>query len=485
MDDLPSSWALTPLAEIVSLNPGVDKARFAANDELPFVPMPAVEAETGRIDVSERRPFTEVRSGFTAFASGDVLFAKITPCMENGKMAIVPPLPRGVGFGSTEFHVLRPSDGVDKTFLYYFVSSSSVRNEAQRSMSGAVGQKRVPRRFLETKELPLPPLNEQHRIVEKIDTLFAELDQGETSLRKVQALLARYRQSVLKAAVTGELTADWRARNAHRLESGHDLLARILDARRQNWQGRGKYKEPVAPDTTDLPKLPEGWVWATIEQLATLHNGDRGKNYPSRSDFVSSGIPFVNAGHLQDGCLLKDRLDYVTRSKFESLRAGKIKHGDFLFCIRGSLGKFAQVDIDNGAIASSLVILRFSDICSSKYLYAYLASPLVIDEIREYDNGTAQPNLAARDLARFVVPLPGISEQVLIGETVGHELESIRTLDRDCKTESARSAALRQSILKDAFAGKLVPQDPADEPASALLARIRTGHAKAAGRKRA
>ncbi len=93
------------------------------------------------------------------------------------------------------------------------------------------------------------------------------------SLRQVQKLLARYRQSVLKAAVTGELTADWRARHAGNLEHGRDLLARILKARRENWQGRGKYKEPVEPDTSSLPELPEGWVWATVGQIADVIGG--------------------------------------------------------------------------------------------------------------------------------------------------------------------------------------------------------------------
>src|SRR5690606_14625629 len=136
--------------------------------------------------------------------------------------------PACVVFGSTQARVPRPSQEIDEHLFYYFVASASFRHEAQHHMTGAVGQKRVPKRYLETRLFPLPPLNEQRRIVSKIETLFAELDKGEESLRQVQTLLARYRQSVLKAAVTGQLTADWRAENAHRLEHGRDLLARIL-----------------------------------------------------------------------------------------------------------------------------------------------------------------------------------------------------------------------------------------------------------------
>jgi type I restriction enzyme S subunit len=226
--ELPSGWCKVRLDEVVHFNPGIDKSQFGPTDELPFVPMPSVEAESGKIDTSGRRLFSHVKNGFTAFATGDVLFAKITPCMENGKMAVVPPLPDGVGFGTTEFHVLRPSRAVNKHFLYHFVSSAAFRHEAQHHMTGAVGQKRVPKRFLETKAFLLPPLAEQERIVEKIEALFAELDKGEEALREVQKLLSRYRQSVLKAAVTGELTADWRSANGPPNESGQDLLARIL-----------------------------------------------------------------------------------------------------------------------------------------------------------------------------------------------------------------------------------------------------------------
>jgi type I restriction enzyme S subunit len=165
-EGLPEGWCLAPLSEVVTFNPGIDKSLFVADDELPFVPMPAVEAETGAIDVSARRPFSKVKSGFTAFATGDVLFAKITPCMENGKMAVVPSLPQGVGFGTTEFHVLRPSNAILAAYVYYFVSSSALRHDAQHHMTGAVGQKRVPKRYLEAKEVMVPPLNEQQRIVE-------------------------------------------------------------------------------------------------------------------------------------------------------------------------------------------------------------------------------------------------------------------------------------------------------------------------------
>ena len=146
--DLPDSWERVAIEDVAEVNPRVNKAEIADDLNVSFVPMPAVEAESGAINVSRERPFLEVKKGYTPFIEGDVLFAKITPCMENGKMAVVPKVKNGYGFGSTEFHVLRPKEGTESKYLYYFVSSRTFRGVAQHNMSGAVGQKRVPTNYL-------------------------------------------------------------------------------------------------------------------------------------------------------------------------------------------------------------------------------------------------------------------------------------------------------------------------------------------------
>lgn len=471
MENVPDAWCYVPLSEVVSINPGVEKSRLNDEDELPFVPMPAVEAETGRIDTSERRPFSEVKTGFTSFSSGDVLFAKITPCMENGKMAVVPSLPSGVGFGSTEFHVLRPSGAIDGQLLYYFVSSSHVRHEAQHQMTGAVGQKRVPKRYLETKELPLPPLNEQRRIVDKIESLFVQLDHGEASLRDVQKLLARYRQSVLKAAVTGQLTADWRAENAGRLESGRDLLERTLQARRENWQGRGRYKEPAAPDTSDLPELPEGWVWASFEQLFDVYGGAT----PSRKDSKNwnGDIPWVSSGEVAF-CRIKNTEEKITEAGYQSCSTKLHPEGTVLLAMIGegkTRGQAAILDIPACNNQNSAAIRVSESGIPCDYVYYYLMGRY--QESRKAGQGGNQPALNGSKVKSFVMPLPSIDEMREIATRVDEAFYTSEALATWCETELTRSAALRQSILKDAFAGKLVPQDPDDEPASELLASIR------------
>ena len=324
---------------------------------------------------------------------------------------------------------------------------------------------------------PLPPLNEQRRIVEKIETLFARLDQGEAALRHTQTLLARYRQSVLKAAVTGALTADWRAENAHRLEHGRDLLARILQTRRETWQGRGKYQEPTAPDTTDLPELPEGWVWATVEQVSgVFRNGLSRQPISEPNDFPILRISSVRAMNVA-----VNDLRYYQPSKGEEVASYWVERGDLLFTrYNGSahlVGVCGQMrDRRKVLHPDKLIKLRpvALDDLNADYLEVAWNAGVTRKHISSNVKTTSgQQGVAGGDIKTAPVPLPPPQEQSRIAEMVWEAFERISATLTWCQTELTRSAALRQSILKDAFAGKLVPQDPSDEPAAELLARIR------------
>lgn len=336
----------------------------------------------------------------------------------------------------------------------------------------------------------MPPADEQRRIASRIDELFSRIDEGERALERVQKLVERYRQSVLKAAVTGELTRDWREKNKDKLESGEVLLARILKARREAWEKaeldkmkakgitpandkwKQKYEEPAAPAVDDLPELPDGWVWGSINQLCTLENGDRGPNYPSRAHYVNAGVPFITAGNIQDWNIDPEGLNFITEERFALLRAGLIEPGDLLFCLRGSLGKTALNILKRGAIASSLVIVRPVLPNLAKYLLLYFQSPLAWQEIKKYDNGTAQPNLAAADLGRFAVPIPPNAELLLSLDLAERAVEAVSRQVSVLRQIGDRAQALRQSTLKLAFSGALVSQNSSDEPAAGLLERI-------------
>lgn len=323
--------------------------------------------------------------------------------------------------------------------------------------------------------VPVAPLNEQRRIVEKIETLFARLDQGEAALREVQALLARYRQSVLKAAVTGELTADWRAENAHRLEHGRDLLERILQTRRENWQGRGTYKEPDTPDTTDLPELPEGWVWTSLDALLThLTSGSRGwKKYYGRGEGVF--IMAQNVRPMRFDLSEKFRVDPPADSP-DAIRSETRKDDILITIVGANTGDVCRFPSDERRhyVCQSVALLRPAERTLSRFLEMFLASKGAgRDQLEKFIYGAGRPHLSFEQLRSVAIPLPPLEEQAEMMTRVNEKLSEIQQVEDARQTELTRSAALQQSILKDAFAGRLVPQDPDDDPAAELLVRIR------------
>lgn len=300
-------------------------------------------------------------------------------------------------------------------------------------------------------------------------------------------------------------------------EPASDLLKRVAQERaRLEVEGVCKKSKPlpsVAEDEQPFA-VPSTWEWVRLATVASFENGDRSKNYPSRDEFVSSGIPFINAGHLHDRRVDFSNMNFIPFKLFDALRAGKTRQGDILFCLRGSLGKFGVVrTAEPGAIASSLVIVRAVEGDLLGYLELYLASPVASAQISRFDNGTAQPNLSAADLAKFVLPLPPVAEQQRIVAKVGElmvlcdQLEAeqaeveeghdklvetlLGTLTQSTNatdlaanwqriaehfesffTTESSIDILKQTVLQLAVIGKLVPQDPNDEPASGLLARI-------------
>lgn len=372
------------------------------------------------------------------------------------------------------FKSIGPSDHVDENYIYHYLKSAKALAE---SVASGTTFKEISGSKFGKLPIPLPPLAEQHRIVEKIETLFVELDKGEEAVRQVQTLLKRYRQSVLKAAVTGELTADWRAARDGQLEHGRDLLSRILKVREQNWQGRGKYKPPVEPVTTGLPDLPEGWVWASVDQL--IFGIQAGKNYRCRE---------TPPGDDEAGIV---KISAVTWDSFDENESKTIvdptfvnpdwviREGDLLISRANTLelvGASVVVHSITKTLQLSDKVLRLAAHDGlSHWLNLLFKSPLGRKQIESFATGAqmSMRNISQGNLARIAVPLPPMEEIVVATERAAMGFDKQANMLAACEIELTRSAALRQSILKDAFSGKLVPQDPADEPASALLDRIR------------
>ncbi|WP_052356974.1 restriction endonuclease subunit S [Xylanibacter brevis] len=193
--------------------------------------------------------------------------------------------------------------------------------------------------------------------------------------------------------------------------------------------------------------MREGWTYKKLGDIATFINGDRGKNYPSQKDFVDKGIPFINAGHIMDGEIDFDSMNYITENKYNSLNSGKIVDGDILFCLRGSLGKKAIVKgVAQGAIASSLVIIRCNDVYN-QYLFHYLNSSFISSCIYKSNNGSSQPNLSATSVSGYIIPIPSLPEQ----QSIVAELDKINELISLKKAQLSDLDSLAQSIFYDMF----------------------------------
>ncbi|AMX84323.1 restriction endonuclease [Geobacillus subterraneus] len=202
---IPQNWKWVRLGDIVDINPPKKKLADIEDDQIcTFIPMHSVSDKTGEIENQEIRKYAEVKKGYTFFLENDILFAKITPCMENGKTAIAQNLINGFGFGSTEFHVIRTNPYINNKLIYYLLRSKKFRMEAKKEMTGAVGQQRVPKSFLENYLFPFPPKGEQDKIVELLDNLYAK----EVEINKIEVLegeIDSIRQSILNKAFRGEL----------------------------------------------------------------------------------------------------------------------------------------------------------------------------------------------------------------------------------------------------------------------------------------
>ncbi|HGF7184845.1 TPA: restriction endonuclease subunit S [Vibrio cholerae] len=218
------------------------------------------------------------------------------------------------------------------------------------------------------------------------------------------------------------------------------------------------------------------WPLVTLGEVATFINGDRGKNYPSKGSFVESGVAFINAGSLSlEHKLIDSELNYITQDKYDSLRSGKVEKGDILFCLRGSLGKFAVVENDiKGAIASSLVIIRANHKIALSYLKHYLGSVLCAREIDTFENGAAQPNLSATDLKSFKIPLPPLDEQKRIAAI----LDKADAIRQKRKQAIALADEFLRSVFLDMFGDPVTNPKGWEEPILSDIADVRSGVTK-------
>jgi type I restriction enzyme S subunit len=478
-DDFPEGWALVRLANVCQINPPKPPVDVLAPETLvTFVPMPAVDADQGAIAKPTSRQFSQVRKGFTAFRNEDVIMAKITPCMENGKAAIARSLLNGLGYGSTEFHVLRPIGSVLPEYVYHFVRQESFRRAAEGEMTGSVGQKRVPASFLEATEIPIPPLAEQQRIVAKVEALLARVKAARQRLAKVLATLKWFRQSVLAAACSGALTNVWREQNANS-QTAEQLLAAIQQDQANQNHGKVQY------ETDDLPdwNLPATWRLVALEGL--LRNvKELSYGILKPGTFVEDGVPMVRVMDIGDGAILETQILKVAGKVADAFERTRLSSGDLLLAIMATIGRCAVVppSLEGANVNRAIAVLKMSKRLVPSFLCAVIRSPLFQERFAAEKIGSAQARINISDLRRFPFPLPPLPEQEEIVRRVDALFRMANKVEMCVSAATARSKKLAQAILAKAFRGELVPTEAelarregrSYEPASLLLERLGT-----------
>jgi len=441
---------LRPLGEVIK--PTRPRVKPSEKPHLPFIGMEHVEAHTMRLLGTV--PASTMKSSAVHFQPGDVLYGRLRPYLNKVFR------PDFEGLCSAEFIVFPKTESLDSRYLQYFLNSTEFVSFATHLNAG--DRPRVDFDQLAPYPFPVAPLDQQKRIVAEIEKQFSRLDEAVANLKRVKANLKRYKAAVLKAAVEGRLVeteAELARREGRSYETGEQLLQSILETRRSQWQGKGKYKEPAAPDTTDLPELPEGWVWCGFEQVSVsdkhaLKAGPFGsalkKEFYSESGYKIYGQEQVISGDSTFG-------DYfIDEAKYRELESCAVKPGDLLISLVGTAGKVLVLPptASPGIINPRLLKLSLNQIHIEPAYAAYmLQSAWAKHYFKLQGHGGTMEILNLGIIKALPVPLPPLTEQHRIVAEVDRRLTLLCATEVQVEANLQRAQLLRQSVLSKAFTG--------------------------------
>jgi type I restriction enzyme S subunit len=505
--NMPNGWKLVSFEDILKINPPKPPKDLVPSDtEVTFIPMSLVDADSGTIALKKTQTFSKVIKGYSAFQNEDVIFAKITPCMENGKAAIARNLSNNLGFGSTEFIVLRSKGAVVPEYLHHYIRQKHYRKMAESNMTGSVGQKRVPKTFISNSLIPLAPLPEQRAIVSKIEQLFSELDNGIANLKLAQEQLKVYRQAVLKKAFEGELTKQWREQQPDLPDAG-ELLEQIRAEREENykrkleewkeavkeWENGGKAgKKPAKPknpteiepftkdEIADLAKLPGGWGWTRLGEVGYWTGGGT-PSKQKKSYWTNGNVLWVSPKDMKTK-LIVDTEDKITKNSILNSSAKWICEDSILFVVRSGIIKrvlpiaLAGKNLTTNQDLQSLTLF-FGD---KNYVFWYCQANEQMIRTKCAKDGTTVDNIEVPRLKSYPIAICSLPEQQAIVNEIETRFSVWDKVEQDIAENLEKAEALRQSILKKAFEGKLLGRreleevrgSPDWEPAEVLLERI-------------
>lgn len=502
--DMPIGWVWATIEEIIDGRNGVfkDGDWVETKDQNPNGAVRLIQlADVGDGFFRNRsdRFMTKEKAleiNCTFLKNGDILVARMPDPL--GRACIFPFKEENKYVTVVDVAIIRTElNGVSNKLLLNFINSPIIRKEIERLQTGTT-RKRISRGNLSTIKFPIPPLNEQHRIVSKIEELFSELDNGVSNLKLAQNQLKVYRQALLKHAFEGKLTEQWRKENNP--EPADKLLERIKEERQKRyeqelkewkatlkgWEKEGrKGRKPGKPKPVAQLKqlenegyyssLPSNWKWIKVGEFEELiGSGSTPKG--GRSIYLNDGIPFIRSMNVYpDGLVLND-IVHINESTHQKMSRSQLREKDVLLNITGaSIGRCSYVPIgfNEGNVNQHVCIIRtFTDKIHYKYLSYYFNSPESQRIIQNIYSGATREALTFGQIRNFPFPLCSIEEQKVIIDELENQISLIQNLENTIESGLQKSEALRQSILKKAFEGELVLQDPNDEPASELLKRI-------------
>ncbi|HHG3489762.1 TPA: restriction endonuclease subunit S [Vibrio parahaemolyticus] len=435
--------------------------------------------------ISEAEYKTWMTRGFPRI--GDILFTPEAPLGNVAQVDLEEKFALAQRAICLQFHLSDISN-----YLRLFLMSPSFQNLLSEKATGTTA-KGIKASVLKELVVYIPPIEEQHRIVAKVDELMALCDQleqqTEASIEAHQVLVTTLLDTLTNSADADELMQNWERISEHfdtlftteesidqlkqtilqlavmgKLvpqdpsdEPASELLKRVAEEKAQLVKEKKIKKQKALPPISEDEKpfeLPNGWEWCKFGELSQFINGDRGKNYPNKNEYVTDGIPWINTGHIQpDGTLTTSDMNFITEEKFDSLRSGKIIPDDLVYCLRGAtFGKTAFVKpYVHGAIASSLMIIRLFDNKMNGFVYRYLTSAFGRSQIFRFDNGSAQPNLSANSVGLYAFPCPPLEEQKRIVAKTNELFEVCEQLQARIADDKSILLDLTDAIVEQAM----------------------------------
>jgi len=499
-DDLPTGWTLVPAAEVFSFVTSGSRgwAQYYSDDGALFLRVGNLPPNGIRVLLKDlqhvRLPPLAAEGVRTRLADGDIL---VSITADLGRVAVYADH-LGEAYVNQHVALARPRrDVVEPDFMASFLSAPAGREQLQDLQRGAtkVG---LGLNDIRSVQVPLPPLNEQRRIVAKLEDLLARSRRAKDVLDAIPPLLEKLRQSILASAFRGDLTADWRAKHPD-VEPAHELLKRIRVERRKKWEEgelgkmrakgkvpaddrwKAKYQEPEPVNSSDLPELPDGWCWATLGDVAPLQAGYA---FPS-SGFAKGGVRLLKGNNVRDEWIADEDINFWEATDAQRFGDFLLNRGDIVLAmdrpVYSSGSKRTKVarlglEWDGSLLLQRVGRFQRNQWIVSEYLWHFVISREFRDHLTQQQKGTQDgkdlPHVSATTVDQALLPLAPLDEQREIASRVGAAL-GVATLRSNLGAKVLSHVVnLDKALLAKAFRGELVEQDPNDEPASVMLERL-------------